>query len=191
MVIPALAYDPLDWVPRTPTFLRAVIERARHDIGRVIEQPLGSNRSPVIDAYLRRAGVPESVILAGQGYWCGAAVGEWWSFAGLEVPPGYASCDAWMRWAKETGRWHTEPALGAAVLYGVPGDARHIELIIRTHVGHEPFVSSIGGNTTIEGAAFSKSRNGITVAQKEVNEKDPVLGYCWPFPPTVGSPRAA
>lgn len=165
--------------------VRRALARAVMDIGVVLEEPLGSNRGWMIDEYLRRAGVPESEIAAGRGYWCAAAVGAWWEDAGLETPPGRASCDQWMRWAKATGRWSAVPVVGAAVLYGKPGDAQHIGLVGRTHL----LVLSIEANTTIE-AGFS--RNGVGVALKEVTPKtDPILGYCRPFPAEPATPPPA
>lgn len=167
--------------------IRRVIVRAAMDLIAVVETPLNSNRGPEIDAYLRAAHVPDSVILAGGGYWCAAAVGQWWEDAGLTTPPGRAGCDSWMRWAKATGRWSKAPALGAAVLYGVPGDAKHIGLIVRL----DPLVLSVEGNTTIESGY---SRNGIAVAMKIADPKtDPILGYCLPFTAVPATPplRAA
>lgn len=155
--------------------VRRAIVRAVMDLGAVVEEPLGSNRGPVIDRYLRSAQVPDAVILAGQGYWCAAAVGQWWEDAGLPTPSGRASCDRWMAWARATHRWSSTPALGAAVLYGVPGDARHIGLVVRL----DPLVLSVEGNTTIEGGF---DRNGVAVALKVVEPRDPVLGYCLPLP---------
>lgn len=160
------------WLPATTDALtRAVIERAMKDLG-ICEQPLGSNRSPRIDEYLRASGVPESVIGSGGGYWCAAAVAAWWREAGAETPPsGTADCDVWLRWAKVSKRWSATPSLGGLVLYGKPGDASHIGQIIRT----DPVVLSVEGNTTVEGSAFE--RNGTAVALKRVASPDPILGY--------------
>lgn len=169
-LLPAARRLPPDTDPR----VKRAIVRALMDVVAVVEEPLGSNRGDRIDEYLRNAHVQESEIVAGRGYWCAAAVGQWWADAGLDTPGGRASCDRWMEWAKQTGRWRDGPALGAAVLYGIPGDARHIGLIVRLH----PLVLSIEGNTTIE-AGFS--RNGVAVAMKEVTPgKDKILGYCHP-----------
>jgi hypothetical protein len=158
------------WLPAdTLSGTRAVIERALKDIG-LLETPLGSNRSGRIDEYNRAAGVAEG------SYWCASACGAWWRECGFEVPRGYASCDAWLTWAKVTQRWRRMPELGAAVLYGVPGDARHIGLIVRL----TPAVLSVEGNTTVEGSAFE--RNGTAVAMKLVTDRDPVLGYVSLYP---------
>lgn len=150
------------------------VRRALMDIG-ILEVPPGSNRSGVIDEYNRRAKVPEG------SYWCASAAGAWWLDVGLLVPDGYASCDAWMTWAKHTDRWRpagSRPPIGGMVLYGVPGDAQHIGMIVRV----SDIVLSVEGNTTVEGANFGASRNGIAVSLKEVTTKDPVLGYVTPLP---------
>jgi hypothetical protein len=149
-----------------PRVVEAILS-ARDSIG-VLEEPPGSNRGPEIDAWNQRAGVPAG------SYWCAAAAGAWWADAGLEVPSGYASCDRWMAWAKQRGRFHPVPVAGAMVLYGVPGDARHIGLVIRV----SPLILSIEGNTTVEGKG--DERNGIAVALKLVTAADPVLGYVHP-----------
>lgn len=182
----AMAEQLLPWVQRLPVGtddrVRLVIARAMLDLVAVLEEPLGSNRGWMIDEYLQRSGLDQAAITAGKGYWCAAAVGAWYEDAGLVPPKGRASCDRWMEWAKATGRWSTTPVLGAAVLYGKPGDAQHIGLVVRL----QPLVLSIEGNTTIE-SGFS--RNGIAVAVKVVDPKtDPILGYCLPFP-AAPSPR--
>lgn len=175
-------------IPRTADErIRRVIVRAVMDLGAVVETPMDSNRGPQIDAYLRSAHVPESVIKAGRGYWCAAAVGQWWADAEFETPRGRAGCDSWMKWARETGRWSHTPTLGAAVLYGVEGDARHIGLVVRL----APLILSIEGNTTVE-TGFS--RNGNAVALKIVDPRtDPILGFCSPVPviPATTPPPAA
>lgn len=163
---------------------RAVIQRALMDIG-ICEMPPGSNRSGRIDEYLRAVYTPESLITSGKGYWCAAATSAWWregSLVGmvpyrapaLPLKVGSASCDVWMSWAIRTGRFVRDiPALGSLVLYGKPGDAQHIGLVVRT----SPLILSVEGNTTVEGAAFGASREGVAVSLKEVTSKDPVLGY--------------
>ena len=151
----------------------AAIQIAHENVG-VCEEPLNSNRGPQIDAWNNGAAVPAG------SYWCASAAGAWWRGAGLEVPKGYASCDNWMRWAMATDRWSDVPVLGAMVLYGVPGDAKHIGLIVRM----VPLVLSIEGNTTIE-SGFSS--NGIAVALKVVAAPDPILGYCLPYPIQSGA----
>jgi hypothetical protein len=148
---------------------RNLVETAIAAIG-ICEEPPGSNRGPQVDQYNRDAGVPDA------SYWCAAAVGAWYRTVQLPVPIGYASCENWHRWAKQTGRWSDYPAVGAAVLYGKEGVAHHIGLIIRT----VPLILSVEGNTTIEGAAFAAARNGVGVSLKEITPQDAVLGYVLP-----------
>ncbi len=162
------AFAPAPWLGVNHPAMDVVL-RALADIG-VCEDPPGSNRGPQVDAYNQAAGAPIG------SYWCASAVGRWWRDAGWAVPPGYASCDHWMQWAKDHGRFSAVPVVGAAVLYGVPGDARHIGLIVRV----SPLVLSVEGNTTVEGANFGASRNGVAVSLKEVTKADPVLGYVHP-----------
>lgn len=155
------------WLPdATPALHRRIVERAIADIG-ILEMPPGSNRSGVIDEYNRLAGVPVG------SYWCASAVGAWWRDAGAPfLPPGYASCDRWMAWARSTGRWTGTPVPGAAVVYGQPGDASHIGVVIRT----DPILLSIEGNTTLGG---EYSRNGVAVDLKAVNLTR-LLGFVLP-----------
>lgn len=158
------------WLSRdTPALARAIVQRALTDVG-VVEMPPGSNRSGVIDEYNLRAGVPPG------SYWCASAVGAWWKDCGAEVPPGYASCDAWLRWR---GGLSPVPTPGAAVLYGRPGDATHIGVVVRV----TPVLLSVEGNTTL-GGEFN--RNGIAVDLKPV-ATGRVLGYVHPIP--VGGTR--
>jgi hypothetical protein len=160
------------WLPLDQPH-RAIAENAIGAVG-VCEDPLGSNRGAQIDAWLRRAKVPESLIQSGKGYWCGAAAGAWWLDAGYDVPVAYASCDAWMAWAKRTGRWSKTPIPGAAVLYGTPSDANHIGVVVCT----APLLLAIEGNTSV-GGQFS--RNGVAVDLKEVNRQR-LLGFVHPLP---------
>lgn len=144
----------------------AVIERAYKDIG-ILEMPLGSNRSPRIDEYMRAVHSPEG------GSWCAAAFSAWWREAGVTKLPfkvGSASCDAWMRWGMSEGLWSKNPALGAAVLYGVPGDAQHIGLVVRI----TPLILSVEGNV---GAGRNVTNNGVLCDLKSVAERRDVLGY--------------
>lgn len=168
----------IPWAPgTTPALNLAIAKRAMCDIG-ICEDPPGSNRSGRINEYNSAAGVPAG------SYWCASAVTAWWREAmeslnlPVQLPPGSASCDHWMEWAKTTRRWQSAPQIGAAVLYGHGNDAKHIGVIIRT----VPLVLSIEGNTTVEGANFGSSRNGVAVSLKEVTKTDPVLGFVLPQP---------
>lgn len=156
--------------------MRAVIERAMKDLG-IVEDANRPNRSARIDEYCRAVHIPEHLITTGKGYWCAAAVSAWLRECSLPVPGkvGSGSCDTWMRWAMETKRWTKTPSAGALVIYGVPGDARHIGLVIR----NDHALLSVEANTTVEGAF---ERDGTAVALKRITKQDPLLGYCSLFP---------
>jgi hypothetical protein len=157
---------PCPWLkPGDSAVASLIVREAMAHLG-VCEEPPGSNRGPEIDAWNRRARV------AVGSYWCASFAGAMWWSAGLVPPPNYASCDVLMQWAKDTGRWSTNVAtLGALVLYGKPGDANHVGIVVRV----SPVVLSVEGNTQID-SGFS--RNGIGVGLKMVTATDPVLGYC-------------
>ena len=156
-----------EWLPAaTPALAAAIVRRALLDVG-IVEIPPGSNRSPRIDEYCLAAKVPVG------SYWCAAAVAAWWRESGAEIPAYPAGCDEWMAWARQTHRWATTPAAGAAVLYGKPGDASHIGVVVRV----TPMLLSCEGNTSFGGY----TRNGVGVALKEVDTAR-VLGYVLPMP---------
>jgi hypothetical protein len=148
-----------------------ILERARADLGVVETAP---NRGPEIDGYLRRAFVPETLITAGKGNWCAAWVGCIWADAGAAVPRDFGSCDAWLPYLLPCtlAELATTGREGDAVLFGVAGDARHIEIILRT----SPKVLSIGGNRGLKGSA---TNNGEAVHVDQVTRSD-VLGVVRP-----------
>lgn len=171
-----------DWLPadkdQRTAQVSQLVRRAQRYIGH-LEDPLGSNRGPLIDAWLRRGGVSERDIERGRGYWCAAWAGSMWLDSGFPMPPGFASCDQIMNWGKATLRFtrHT-PSPGALVLYGPHAlDATHIGLVMRTGGA----VMSAEANTTVEGSKLE--RNGTAIALKLVTPHDPVLGFVHPFPP--------
>jgi len=154
------------WLPDDlPALQRRIVERALADVG-ICENPPGSNRSGVIDGYNTAVGAPVG------SYWCAAAVAAWFRESGAAIPAGAASCDRWMLWAQSRGLWVERPTPGAAVVYGVPGDAQHIGVVIRL----TPILLSIEGNTTLGG---DYSRNGVAVDLKQVNARR-LLGYIVP-----------
>lgn len=172
--------------PETPDDVRDVIARARLDLVEVVETPPASNRSPTIDDYNRRAGVPVG------SYWCASALGAWYEDAGLPTPPGRAAVASWASWAKATGRWSATPVLGGAVLYAVNGSPHHIGLIARidrdAH-GAPALILSIEGNASL-GTAFSN--NGIAVVLRYVDPRDPrIVGYTTPHPRPAAVPAQA
>lgn len=64
------------------------------------------------------------------------------------------------------------PTIASAIIYGVPGDGRHIGLITRL----DPIKLSREGN---RGYAGSGTNNGICVDQAPVTRRD-ILGYVPP-----------
>jgi hypothetical protein len=102
------------WLPRTtPLICRTIVVMAICDVG-MLEDPPGSNRGTDIDALNDMAKVPVG------SYWCAAWVGKIWRNAGAQVPAGYASCDHWMAWAKQTGPLD-DPHRGARLCRAVRG----------------------------------------------------------------------
>lgn len=167
---------PAGWIDRTieDPLHTCIVERAFCDLG-IAERTSAPNRGGRIDYYLRRAKVDERIITSGLGYWCAAWAGAVWDDAGATIPPSYASCDAWMTWGKQTGRWSQTPIIGAAALFGVPGDATHISIVIRVPRPDYPYLLNIEGNTSINGY----SRNGVLCDMKEL-AAGRLLGYVHP-----------
>lgn len=169
-----LVTPPVDWLPLGTDPVTELVIREAHACLGIREAPPASNRGPRIDAWLRQAKVPESVILSGNGFWCAAWAGAMWrNGGGPALPPGYADCDVLRRWAQATGRWSDRPSLAAMVLYGkrLPPDATHLGIVADLTAP----VLSIEGNTSVEGGALE--RNGTAVAMKLIQPSDPVLGY--------------
>lgn len=167
--------SPFGWMPvaetREAQLRLAILERARLDWGMLETAP---NRGPDIDRYLRRAHVPEELIAAGKGNWCAAIVGAWWIDAGALVPPDWANCDKWLPFLVPCtlAELATVGRPGDAVLFGVDGDARHIEVLVRT----APLVLSTGGNRGLKGLP---TNNGVAVHTDQVTRPD-VLGVVRP-----------
>lgn len=160
----------------TDPLAAAIIQRIQRDLP-IEENPIGSNRSPEIDAMCRRWGVPLG------SYWCALWAASCWADAGAEVPPiddakGWhpAKAETWRQWALATGRFSPTPIQGAAVLYGPHGSgpAEHIGAAVMTVA---PLLRDAEGNTTDSGF----SREGELTAIKPVN-LDRLIGYCHPHP---------
>lgn len=160
-----LTYDPAALDPR----VEKAVGEAHHDILRLREKPMGSNRSPLIDARNREFGSPLG------SYWCGNEAGHCWKFGGLEIPKVPGNVDNWVRWAKKTGRWSLKPAIGAISIYGHGTDASHCGIVF--DFDSPEVVFDIQGNTTLQGY----SRNGELMTGKLVDLKW-LLGYVHPFP---------
>lgn len=169
--------SPFAWLPSTTEQLRrTILERTRFDLG-ILETPLASNRGPEIDRYLRRAHVPEELILAGKGWWCAAWAGCMWIDAGARVPADFGRCDAWLPYlepctAKElpARMLPGDVVLLGLVKNGVP-DAHHIAIGVRA----APLVLTIEGNRGFAGT----TNNGIAVDIGPLTRTD-VLGLVRP-----------
>jgi hypothetical protein len=161
----------------TPLQFR-IARRALRDVG-LCEIPKGSNRSTRIDRYLREAGVPESVIRSGEGFWCAAWAGAVWRDAGAKVPLAYAACQNWLNWGLKNGTLKPTPTVGSVVLYmsgGNKSKSHHCGIVLRVDNG---YTVSIEGNTTLNGY----SNNGLFCGLKEV-ALDKVIGYVHPLEAT-------
>ena len=153
----------------------AIIRRAQQDIP-ILEDPIGSNRSPEIDAMCKRWGVPLG------SAWCALWTATVWADAGAEVPPVRgdhyhpAIADTWRLWALETGRFRMYPVRGAAVLYGAGGKepAHHIGVCV---TAQHPILMNFEGNTSVTGF----TREGELTASKPVDTSR-VIGYVHPRP---------
>ena len=163
---PALA----GWLsPNLPALNRSIVFRCFHDLG-ICETPAGSNRSGRIDTYNQRAGSPLG------SFWCASQATAVYVDAGADVPLTLrASCDELMKWAKREGLWSQRVIEGAMVLYGVPGDATHVGIVIRV----SPYLISAEGNAAFGG----HSRNGEAMLVRKVDVSR-VLGYIHPRPRT-------
>lgn len=133
----------------------------------MLEVPTGSNRGKFIDWYLRRAFVPESLITSGKGWYCAAWAGAVFVDAGALVPADYGSCDAWLPFIEPAGY---KPQIGDAVLYGVPGDAHHIGIVLVPE-----YKITIEANRSLKDV----SNNGLGIFVGPSTRAD-VLGYVQP-----------
>lgn len=160
--------------PSTPALHQRIIRGAQADIP-ILEDPIGSNRSPEIDAMCKRWGVPLG------SAWCALWVAEKWDNAGAQIPPTIgqshpARAESWRVWAIQTGRFSHKPILGGAVLYGANGraPAHHIACCV---VSLTPILMDLEGNTSESGF----SREGELTDLKRVNTAR-LIGYVSPDP---------
>jgi hypothetical protein len=163
--------EPAPWLTEanSTALQRRIVHRALRDDG-VLEQPLGSNRSPYLDGLCRWAGIPLG------SWWCALWVGKVYADAGCQLPRQFPSCDAWLPFAVPVDSVPPKERVGCAILYGVPGDARHIGIVAR--------VPASGPMLTIEGnRAYlgSASNNGVAVDLAPTMRRD-VLGLVRPIP---------
>lgn len=139
-----------------------VVLRSGRDDG-IVETPLGSNRGVRIDRMIRRSGLTPPV------YWCAVWVGIVLADCGVPLPEGFPSCDRWLPYLS------AKPRPGSAILYGVPGDARHIGIVTR-YDRHITLTRE--GNRGYMGlrASGKNVNNGVCVDQAPLIRRD-VLGY--------------
>lgn len=161
---------PDDLAPEAVALIRSVQE----DLP-ILENPLGSNRSPEIDAMCRAFGVPLG------SPWCALWTATKRRAAGLLIPPTTgdshpAKAESWHRWAKATGRFTKTPQLGFATLYDLHGTGRadHIGAAVMSLT---PILMDAQGNTSQDGV----SRDGALTAIKPVRTTL-LLGYVSLFP---------
>ena len=167
---------PID--PNITDFCKKIIAYAQADAAvPIVETPPGSNYSTRINEMVRMCGLNNETKYnnTGEGYyWCAAAVTAWFKAAGADTPPGPASCDSWMSWAKKNGTFSPNPVPGAAILYGSSVDSNHIGIVER--IAADGTVYSIEGNTS-GGSGFN--RNGGGVYRKKPSLKR-IAGYVLP-----------
>lgn len=167
-----------------PAVNQRIIRLAQADIP-ILENPVGSNRSPEIDGWAKQWGVPLG------SAWCAGWTNEKWLAAGAETPPWDKNnphhhpwiADWWREWALIEGLFSHVPVLGAAVLYGKHGHepAEHIGCCV---VAISPILMDFEGNTSETGF----SREGELTGLKRVN-LDRLIGYI--HPRERGGPHAA
>lgn len=143
--------------------VKAVLACASKEVG-VEEVPLGSNRGPRVDFFIRTGGgtPPE--------YWCCDFVSTMWDLAlaecGLEknLILNSPSCDVFLAWGKKHGLMREDPEPGDVFMY-VP-NAR--EEWNATHTGLIESVKGSGVLVCIEGnGSRGGSRNGIAVVRRD------------------------
>lgn len=156
------------------TLARAIIQGAQSVIP-ILEDPIGSNLGPELNAMADRWHVPR-----GQP-WCAGVAADIWHNAGADVPPARGTmhpwkAESWRLWALSTGRFSPTPVLGAAPLYGTGGHepASHMGICV---VSLSPILMNIEGNTSEAGY----SREGEMTGLKRVNT-DRLIGYVHPRP---------
>lgn len=147
----------------------------------ILEDPVGSNRSPEIDRMCRRWGVPLG------SPWCALLATDVWFDAGADVPPTVpgrrtsagrerhpAVADWWREWALKEGLFSAVPVVGAAVLYGAGGHepAVHIDVCVSCTA---PLLMSFGGNEAEAGF----TREGTLTSHARV-QVDRLIGYVIP-----------
>jgi hypothetical protein len=132
------------------------VELASKYVG-VTEEPLGSNRSKLIDQWNTAVGVPVG------SFWCASfvsAVVRDFEKLGIDFPlQQSASCDVWLKQAKYNAITSIQPTTGALFLIcPSPNDATHIGIVGDKVDG---VWHTIEGNSNMGG-----SRNGYSVVNR-------------------------
>lgn len=177
-----------DWMdaPHFTDVQRRIVRQALEDSNKH-ESPLGSNRSPYIDALTLWAGSPLG------SYWCAIWTGAVFAAAGCKVPKLFPSCDRWLPYLVDPKTLAAHERIGCAILYGKRGtlaiaagvpltdleasgwDAQHIGII--TNWLRDPYdlVLTTEGNRGYQGLPIGTPNNGIAIDTAPLTRKD-VLG---------------
>ncbi len=178
---------------------RRLVRRAMRD-GNHHESPLGSNRSPYLDALCLWAGSPLG------SYWCAIWLGAVFASSGFRIPYLFPACDYWLPYLVDTKALDPAERVGCAILYGkrgtIPITAEHrrrAELSHGTattvvqelkgagwdgqHIGQvsnwlrDPYdlVLTTEGNRGYAGLPIGTPNNGIAIDTAPLTRKD-VLG---------------
>lgn len=103
--------------------------------------------------------------------WCFHETGIYANIKGVENK---AYCPSWVTWAKKEGRWHTEPKIGALVVFDWQHDkgADHIGIVESINAKNST-ITTIEGNTGI-----GNDSNGGEVMRR-IRPFSSVLGYIY------------
>ncbi len=155
------------------------IDIAQKYIG-TIEQPVGSNRGPLIDRWNTNVNAPIG------SFWCASFVSgvalEWEQKSALDWPMCFsADCDVWLASAKKHGVIHRSPQAGdlfvlVKTFANGRQDAFHIGIV--EGVDESGIWKSIEGNSNNDG-----SRNGYEVAHRPLygNRKKEIIHFIRPW----------
>lgn len=172
-----------EWMyqPQYLPIQQQIVLRALQD-GNQHERPLGSNRSPYLDALADWARIPR-----GQ-YWCALWGGAVLAACGLLVPQDFANCDTWLPYIVDVKSLPAEKRVGCVILYGKRGsgavisdwqsmkalgwDAVHFGIV--TNWLRDPYdlVISTEGNRGYQGLPIGTPNNGIAIDTAPVTRKD-------------------
>jgi len=158
---------PASWLTAAVDPQSAAIARAALAHVGECEEPPTSNRGPMVDRWNIDRGAPVG------SFWCASFAAAMWAAcgaatAGKGLDP---SCDALMHWCTVTGRFSLTPTIGAFIFYGIPGDARHVGIVVRT----SPYLCTVEGNAAW-GGVFTRNGEAV-VARRIAPDSANILGY--------------